>query len=215
MIAAGPAQERAAPMPMPLNPSPALASLAAPALSTASPVSAVASPLAQPPSVLPQPQAQQPHQPQPQQPQQTNQPQPSPSPAHMVGADMPPASLGPPPAISPQAQSLPAERARGAAGEAPPDSPARHDVAYLRNPAPTYPMASRRLQETGRVWLKVSVSAQGLAMRVQVQQSSGFERLDEAARLAVAGWRFVPARQGGEAVESSVVVPINFDLGSP
>jgi periplasmic protein TonB len=108
-----------------------------------------------------------------------------------------------------------AARAEGPGGDAPPDTPPRFDAAYLHNPAPVYPLMSRRLQETGRVWLKVKVSPQGRALQVEVHQSSGVVRLDEAARQAVATWRFQPARQGGEAVEASVLVPITFDLGNP
>lgn len=60
--------------------------------------------------------------------------------------------------------------------------------------------------------LRVRVSAQGAALTVEIKQSSGFSRLDEAARTAVEKWRFVPARQGSDAVESSVLVPLNFTL---
>jgi protein TonB len=49
---------------------------------------------------------------------------------------------------------------------------------------------------------------------VDIKQSSGFPRLDEAARAAVERWRFVPARQGTEAVEASVLVPLHFSLDS-
>jgi protein TonB len=48
---------------------------------------------------------------------------------------------------------------------------------------------------------------------VDIKQSSGFPRLDEAARAAVERWRFVPARQGTEAVEASVLVPLHFSSG--
>jgi protein TonB len=89
---------------------------------------------------------------------------------------------------------------------------ARFDVAYLHNPRPAYPDASRRLGQEGRVVLRVRVSAQGLPVAVAVKQSSGFSRLDEAARAAVERWRFVPARRGDEAVESLAEVPIQFNL---
>ncbi len=56
------------------------------------------------------------------------------------------------------------------------------------------------------------VSAQGTALDVADQKSSGFPRLDAAAQDAVTRWRFVPARRGDEAIESSVVVPITFAL---
>lgn len=91
---------------------------------------------------------------------------------------------------------------------------ARFDADYLHNPRPAYPVSSRRLGEEGRVVLRVRVSAQGLPLAIEVKQSSGSPRLDEAARVAVERWRFVPARLGSEAVESSVLVPLQFALDS-
>lgn len=100
---------------------------------------------------------------------------------------------------------------------APPSAPAavvaaRFDADYLHNPKPVYPALSRRNNEEGKVLLKVRVSAEGTALDVDIKQSSGFARLDGAARDAVVRWRFVPARRGDEAVESWVVVPITFSL---
>lgn len=86
------------------------------------------------------------------------------------------------------------------------------DANYLHNPAPVYPLQSRRLREEGRVLLKVLVSAQGAALSVQIDQGCGHPRLDEAALEAVRQWRFVPSRRGVEAVEGWVVVPISFRL---
>ncbi|HRF05430.1 TonB family protein [Accumulibacter sp.] len=116
-------------------------------------------------------------------------------------------------AVAPQAPST--------AVEAPPAPPpaapvpvvgARFDADYLRNPSPVYPSASRRLGEEGRVILRVTVSAEGLPERVEIKQTSGFRRLDEAARAAVERWRFVAARRGATAIESSVLVPLQFNL---
>jgi protein TonB len=87
---------------------------------------------------------------------------------------------------------------------------ARFDADYLHNPKPVYPPLSRRMNEEGKVLLKVRVSAQGAALDVAVSKSSGFTRLDAAAVEAVTRWRFVPARRGDEAVDSSVIVPITF-----
>ncbi|MCL2345421.1 MAG: TonB family protein [Desulfobulbus sp.] len=89
---------------------------------------------------------------------------------------------------------------------------ARYNAAYLNNPKPKYPPLSRRLGEEGKVLLRVRVTADGRPGAVDVEKTSNFSRLDEAACQAVAGWRFVPARRGGEAVESSVIVPIDFHL---
>ena len=89
---------------------------------------------------------------------------------------------------------------------------ARFDADYLHNPKPVYPIFSRRQNEEGKVQLRVRVSSEGAALEVEIRQSSGFPRLDAAAREAVLKWRFVPARRGDEAIESWVGVPIVFAL---
>jgi protein TonB len=129
-------------------------------------------------------------------------------------------TIAPPPANRVAAFSVAEpERATTEPRQAPVAAPAaasliapRYDAAYLNNPAPAYPALSRRLGEEGKVLLKVRVSAEGSALAVNLEKSSNFERLDEAARAAVAYWRFVPARRGDQAVESSVVVPLVFRL---
>ena len=90
----------------------------------------------------------------------------------------------------------------------------RFDADYLQNPKPVYPAISRRLSEEGRVVLRVKVSHSGLPLSVDIKQSSGFVRLDDAARGAVERWKFVPAKQGGEAIEAWVLVPLHFSLDS-
>ncbi len=93
-----------------------------------------------------------------------------------------------------------------------PISAARYDADYLRNPPPAYPPLSRRLGEEGKVLLRVQVSAEGEPLRVDIQTSSGYSRLDDAARKAALRWRFMPARQGGTALSSWVDVPVKFSL---
>ena len=93
-------------------------------------------------------------------------------------------------------------------------TPARFNAAYLNNPEPKYPPLSRRLGEEGKVLLKVRVTVEGHAAAVDLEKSSSFERLDEAAKQAVARWRFVPAKRGNEAIEESVLVPVVFRLDS-
>lgn len=88
----------------------------------------------------------------------------------------------------------------------------RFDADYLDNPIPTYPPLSRREGEEGRVVLRVFVEPSGLPGRIEVRTSSGFERLDRSAAAAVRRWKFVPARQGDEAVGAWVLVPIVFSL---
>ena len=93
-------------------------------------------------------------------------------------------------------------------------TPPVFNADYLKNPAPSYPAQSRRLGEEGRVILRVLVSAAGAADEVQIRTSSGFPRLDDAARETVRQWKFQPARRGSEAVAAWVLVPIRFSLES-
>jgi protein TonB len=83
---------------------------------------------------------------------------------------------------------------------------------YLRNPPPVYPETSRRLKEEGTVWLKTSVDAKGRAAQIDILKSSGFERLDRAAKDSVKKWHFKPAQLAGLKVESIVEIPIIFQL---
>jgi protein TonB len=103
-----------------------------------------------------------------------------------------------------------------AAAARPPAPPtlvgARFDADYLDNPAPAYPPLSRRMKEEGRVMLRVLVTAGGLPGRIEISAGSGSNRLDRAAADAVRRWRFVPAREGDDAVEAWVIVPIVFKL---
>jgi protein TonB len=88
----------------------------------------------------------------------------------------------------------------------------RADLAYLQNPPPAYPAISRRAGEQGRVLLRVRVDAEGRAEHLEVEQTSGFPRLDEAAIAAVKRWRFAPARQGERAIAGVALVPVRFSL---
>ena len=89
---------------------------------------------------------------------------------------------------------------------------AKANASYLHNPKPEYPALAKRRQWEGRVLLKVRVLANGTVAAVSVETSSGHELLDESALEAVRQWHFVPAQRGGQAVDSWVNVPINFNL---
>ena len=91
-------------------------------------------------------------------------------------------------------------------------SRARFDADYLHNPAPPYPPQARRMNEEGKVILRVEVSAEGRAENIEIKTSSGSARLDESALRTVRSWRFIPAKRGETAVSSWVQVPIIFKL---
>lgn len=90
--------------------------------------------------------------------------------------------------------------------------PPRFDANYRDNPKPAYPPMSRRIGEEGKVLLHVFVEPDGTPGKVEIHRTSGSPRLDEAAAAAVSRWRFLPARQGDEAVAAWVIVPITFKL---
>jgi protein TonB len=90
-------------------------------------------------------------------------------------------------------------------------TPPRSDASALNQPA-AYPPLSRRLREEGRVLLDVHILADGSVGEVRLRQSSGYERLDEAALDAVRRWRYVPARRGDEPVATWYVQPVAFSL---
>ena len=77
---------------------------------------------------------------------------------------------------------------------------------------PTYPPASRRAGEEGTVRLKVLVDENGRPKDVQVAQTSGFSRLDDAAKQAVRRWRFQAASEGGRPIAVWTQVAITFKL---
>lgn len=92
--------------------------------------------------------------------------------------------------------------------------PPRFGAAYLNNPPPAYPPMSRRSGEQGRVLLRVLVSENGLAESVQLDSSSGYEKLDRAAIEAVKKWSFIPAKRSNQPISAYVLVPVKFSLSS-
>jgi protein TonB len=85
-------------------------------------------------------------------------------------------------------------------------------AAYLHNPYPPYPSVSQRRGEEGKVLLRVKVTEDGRAATVQINTSSGSQRLDNSALETVSQWRFVPAQKNGKRVSDWVIVPIVFQL---
>jgi protein TonB len=93
-----------------------------------------------------------------------------------------------------------------------PITPPDFSADYLNNPAPRYPIESRRQREEGTVEIMVSVNEAGEVETLRVFRSSGHQRLDKAALSAVKRWRFTPAKQAGMPVAARVIVPIPFQL---
>lgn len=83
---------------------------------------------------------------------------------------------------------------------------------YLKNPAPAYPLEARQKGWEGVVIVKVLVDKSGRPVRTEKEKSSGYEVLDRSALKTIKTWRFRPAQIGALTVESSVRIPIRFEL---
>lgn len=67
---------------------------------------------------------------------------------------------------------------------------------------PEYPSASRRREETGTVILNFLIDVDGRVVQSRIESSSGYERLDEAARQALSLCRFKPGTVDGKPEKS-------------
>jgi protein TonB len=85
-------------------------------------------------------------------------------------------------------------------------------VEYVREPAPRYPPQSRRMKEQGLVVLRVLIDEKGQACDIEIATSSGYDRLDRAAKEAVARAEFRPYVEDGAPRRALVLIPIEFSL---
>ena len=144
-------------------------------------------------------------------------PAPAPAPMPLAIADPAPAPAAPTGVLEPQpaAQPAPAPAAAAPAPSAPP-GPAvvqpSSDASHLNNPKPVYPAVSKRLGEQGKIVLRVLIGTDGTPQKIEVKQSSGFERLDRQAVDTVSRWRFVPGTRNGVPEAMWYLQPINFVL---
>lgn len=80
-------------------------------------------------------------------------------------------------------------------------------------PAPEYPRQAVRQRLTGEVVLVAWVSATGRVGSIEVEVSSGYLLLDDAAVAALSRWKFRPRAVRGEAQAYRVRIPFRF--GAP
>jgi TonB family protein len=95
------------------------------------------------------------------------------------------------------------------AGTAFADSPAKVDRSKA-NPAPEYPDLAQTNGEVGDVVIGVLVNSSGRAMKLRIDQTSGFTDLDNAAIEGAANWHYIPAIVGGDTTTSWMKVKIHF-----
>jgi len=128
-----------------------------------------------------------------------------------VAVDQPPPEVQFEEAVTPPAEVPVPASASAISGSQQQGAPAQ-DLKTANRVDPTYPPASRRAGEEGTVRLKVLVDTNGKASNVQVTQSSGFTRLDQAAMDAVRKWRFVAATDGTNKIQAYTQVAVTFKL---
>lgn len=144
----------------------------------------------------------------------------APRPMPLAIADATPAPTAPvgvlaaPVAAAPQETTVPvAATSKAAPAPQPPQLvPPSTDADYLQNPKPPYPSLSKRLGEQGKVVVRVLIGIDGKAQSTEIKQSSGFERLDQAALATVLRWRYVPGKRAGVPEAMWFNVPISFLL---
>ena len=77
---------------------------------------------------------------------------------------------------------------------------------------PDYPRLAKRMNEQGKVVLRVELGEDGRVANVAVKTSSGYQRLDDAALNAVKTWRCKPTMRNGVAVSAVALQPFSFVL---
>ena len=90
--------------------------------------------------------------------------------------------------------------------------PKEYQGGYLAALRPTYPPDSLNNGEEGVVGVSVSVAADGKPLDVIISKSSGYSRLDRAAKQAILRYRFKPATRGGIPIPYKYHFNVNFKL---
>jgi protein TonB len=81
----------------------------------------------------------------------------------------------------------------------------------LSSVEPRYPVQAARDAVTGKVTLLLLIDENGTLNEISVVESSPATIFDEAALTAFRDVRFAPARKGGRAVRSRVLITVGFE----
>lgn len=90
--------------------------------------------------------------------------------------------------------------------------PATRSAQLLAHAPPRYPVEEQRRGVQGNVTLRIAIDANGVPTDVGYASRSGNNALDRAALVAARDWRFKPATRNGQAIASTVNVPVDFRL---
>ena len=84
------------------------------------------------------------------------------------------------------------------------------ELSYLRIPDIRRPISSKRAGEHGVVYLMLFINETGVVTQVQIERSSQFERLDNAAIRAMRTAIFQPVMRNGVPISVKAIVPVEF-----
>ena len=93
-----------------------------------------------------------------------------------------------------------------------PSYPASVEAKSCSNSEDYYPRQSKQLNETGTVVLRFFVEADGKLGTVVVERSSGYRRLDQAARRLLETCRFKPAMVQGKIDRGPATLEVVWKL---
>ena len=131
-------------------------------------------------------------------------------PAPLPEPEPPPRAAPPPPVPSQQETSQPETPAI----EPVPAAVADRGAVKVFSPDPEYPEAARLAGHSGTVVVEADVDASGGVSSTRVLRGISSE-LDQAARDALARWRFEPAVKGGQPATDVYRTAIRFELKPP
>lgn len=129
---------------------------------------------------------------------------PSPTPA--------PAATAPTPAPAAPAPAAPAAAPGPARETMQVSAPKNVSALSCTFVKPTYPSMSKRRGETGTAYVHFIIGVTGKIESVQLQKSSGYPRLDEAALEATRASTCPPYIENGQAIRAAHTLPFNFTL---
>ncbi|RQR50091.1 energy transducer TonB [Burkholderia sp. Bp9126] len=133
-------------------------------------------------------------------------PSPVPSPTPAAAADPTPAPAAAPAAAAPSAAAGPARETMEVS--APKNVPTLQ-CAFVK---PDYPSMSRRRGESGTAYVHFVVGVTGKIESIDLQKSSGYPRLDDAALAAMRATTCRPYIENGQAIRAARTQPYNFGL---
>ncbi len=89
------------------------------------------------------------------------------------------------------------------------------EVAAVQTPPPDYPAELACTGVGGKSVLRVVVGPQGAPTDVSLVTSSGNSQLDDSAIARVREWKFKAATRNGQAVPTTIQVPVSFNPPDP